>query len=205
MSTVLEVSATVSQELAKLRHDRRAPDQPIELKPLVQLRSQVVVLGAQPPLLERGVQLVHELFELKRLRDEALGAKPRHLHRLADRRESGDHDGDDLGIAGEGFVQELASVHAGEAQIRNQDVERETVELCGGVLARSRLLDVKALLREPLRDDLSKGRLVFDEQEMGRRGVDHSSDGRWSLPEGCLDGTCREPRPAAKVSGTGRR
>ena len=55
---------------------------PVDPEAIVELRAQVRVFGSQPSPLERHGQLVQQLLELERLRDEALGAEARHLDRL---------------------------------------------------------------------------------------------------------------------------
>jgi hypothetical protein len=116
---------------------------------------------------------VHQLFELKRLRDEPFGAEPRHLDRFAHRAKSRDHDGDDLRIAAKRFIEHLPPVDARQPQVGDEDIERELVEARHGLLAGSRLDDLKALLDEPLRDHLAKSRLVVDKQKMLGRRVSH--------------------------------
>ena len=64
------------------------PIDAVEPEAILKLRAQVGVFGLQPPLFHRRVKLVQQLFELKRLGDEPLGAEPRDLDRLAHRRQS---------------------------------------------------------------------------------------------------------------------
>ena len=96
ISTVLDVAATVRSSSNSCSIDRRPADDAVDAEAILQLRAQVGVLRLQPPLLDRRVQLVQQLFELERLGDESLGAEPRDFDRLADRAEAGDDDGDDL-------------------------------------------------------------------------------------------------------------
>ncbi len=79
---------------------------------------------------------MQQLLELKRLGDEALGAEPRDFDGLPHRAEAGDDDRDDVGIAGEGLVEDLAAVDARQPQVRDEDVEREVVEPRERLLAR---------------------------------------------------------------------
>ena len=122
--------------------------------------------ASQAAPLERDAQLVEQLLELERLRDEALGAEPRHFDGFAHRAVARDHDGDDFRIAGEGFVEDLASVHAGQPEIGDQNVEGESFRRSSAASPRAGLLDPKAMLGQPFRDDLAKGRFVIDEQQV---------------------------------------
>src|SRR5579862_8667415 len=72
-----------AQELEELLHRRRASNEALDLKSIVQLRAQIFVLGPQTPLLDGDVERLQQLFKLKRLGDEALGAELRHLDRFA--------------------------------------------------------------------------------------------------------------------------
>ena len=85
------------------------------------------------------------------------------------RAEAGDHDGDDVGIAGEGLVEHLPAVDAGQPQVGDQDVERELVEPLERLFARAGLLDPESVLGEPFGNHLAERRFVVDEQQMVRR------------------------------------
>ena len=61
-------------QLKQRAHRRALADHRAQAKSLVELLMQVRVLALQPPLLERGVEHVHQLVELKRLGDEVGGA-----------------------------------------------------------------------------------------------------------------------------------
>ena len=60
---------------------------------------QVGVLALQAPLLERLVEHVHQLVELKRLGDEVRGAELDHVDGVFHGAVAGDDDGDDAGVA----------------------------------------------------------------------------------------------------------
>ena len=109
---------------------------------------------------------MHQLLELKRLRDEALRAQPRDLDRLFDRGIAGDHDRDDVGIAAERFVENLPAVDAWQPKVGDEDVEGEIVEPGDRILARARLLDLKSLVDQALGDHLAERRLVIDQQQV---------------------------------------
>ena len=67
---VLLVGATVSSSWNSRVIGRLLPMMPFEAIALLELRAQVRVLGFQPPLLERRVEHVQQLVDLKRLADE---------------------------------------------------------------------------------------------------------------------------------------
>ena len=140
----------------------------------MQLRAQIRVLRTEPPLLERGIQLVQQFLELERLRDEALRAEPRDLDGFADGAKPGDDDREDVRVAREGLVQHVAAVDAGQPQVGDEDVEGELVEPLEGFLARTRLFDPETLIGEPFRDDFPEAVLVVDQEEMLLRGLGHA-------------------------------
>ena len=96
---------------------------------------QVGVLALQAPLLERGVEDVHQLVELKRLGDEIGDAQLGHVDGVLHRAVAGDDDRDDAGIARERGFDDFAPVDAGQAQVGDDDVEGKTVERLEGGLA----------------------------------------------------------------------
>ena len=87
------------QHLEQLAHDAALSDQPLEAVALLELRSQVRVLGAQAALLERAVHHVEQLVVLERLGDEVGGAALDQRHGVAHRAVAGHHDDDDVGVA----------------------------------------------------------------------------------------------------------
>ena len=93
---------------------------------------QVRVLALQALLLECVGQHVHQLVELKRLRDEVGGAALDDVDRVLHGAVAGHDDGDDAGVAGEGGVDDLSAVHARQAEIRDDDIKSKTVECFKG-------------------------------------------------------------------------
>ena len=75
---------------------------PFEAVPLFELRAQVRVLRFQPPLLERRVEHVQQLVDLKRLADEVPRAALDGFDGVLHRAVAGDDDGDDVGVALDG-------------------------------------------------------------------------------------------------------
>ena len=56
------------------------------------------------------------------------------------------------GIAGEGLVEDLPAVDAGQAEVGDEDVERELVQPLEGFFAGAGLLDAESVLGQPLGD-----------------------------------------------------
>ena len=64
-----------AEQLEQLAHHAALSDQPFEPVAILELRSQIGVLGPQPALFERAVQHVQQLVALERLGDE-VGRRP---------------------------------------------------------------------------------------------------------------------------------
>ena len=143
----------------------------------MKLRAKVRVLRLQPPLLDRRVQLVQQLFELKRLGDESLDAEARDLDRLANRSETGDDDRDDLGIPGEGFVKNPTAVDARQPEVGDKNVEGEVVQPLERFFAGCRLFDPEPMIDEPLGHRLAKSAFIVNEQQMLLRNLAHLCGG----------------------------
>ena len=156
------------EQLREIAHDAAAPDQAVDAIPLFELRSQIRVLGSQPPLLERGVQDVQERVELERLGDEVGGPLLDGVDGVLHGAEAGDDDRDDLGVALERRFEDRAAVHAGQAEVRNDDVERELGQPRDRVFAVTGLLHDEAVIGEALGDRLPERRLVVHEEQMFR-------------------------------------
>ena len=112
---------------------------------------------------------MQQLIDLKRLADEIPGAALDRLDRILDRAESGDDDGNDVGIAFDGRFQHVRAVQAGQPQIGNDDVERKLRQSRDRGFAGIGLFHLVPAVRQLLRDSLAQRRLVFDEQHMFRR------------------------------------
>ena len=110
---------------------------------------------------------MHQLFELKGLADEvgraALDGVDGVLHRAV----AGDHDGDDAGIALERRGEDLAAIDAGQAQVRDQDVEGEIARAARALASPDAAsVYLEALLGEPFGHDRPQGIFVVDQQQM---------------------------------------
>ena len=70
MRIVLLVARDGFEQLKQPRHRAALADDALEPVALLELRAQVRVLRLQPPLLERRVEHVQQLVDLKRLADE---------------------------------------------------------------------------------------------------------------------------------------
>ena len=144
------------------------PDEALEPIPLFELRAQVRVLRFQPPLLERRVERVKKLVDLKRLADEVPRTAFDGLDSVFDGAEAGDHDGHDVRIALDGGVNHGRAVDTRQAEVRDDDVEGEVGELREGGFAGGGLFDQESPRRELFGDDFPQGGLVFYEEQMLR-------------------------------------
>ena len=153
-------------QLEHLQHDRRAADDAVHAEAILKLGAQVGVLGLQPPFFHRGMKIVEQLFELKRLGDEPFGAEPGDLDGLAHRRKAGNDDGDDVRVAGERLVEHLPAVHPRQPEVGDEDVEGELVQPLERVFPARRLFDPEPVFRQPIGNGLTKSRLVVNEQKM---------------------------------------
>ena len=117
------------EQLEQPRHRAAlADDALLESVPFLELRAQVCVLRSQAPLLERGVEHVQQLVDLKRLADEIARAALDGLDGVFHRAVSRDDDRDDIRIARDGGFDHRRAVDAGQPQVGEDDVEREIGE-----------------------------------------------------------------------------
>ena len=152
---------------------------------LLELRAQVRVLRLQPPLLERLVKHVHQLVELKWLRNEVRRAPLDRIHGVFHGAIAGDDDADDAGIAFDRGLDHVRAVDAGHPEVGDDDVEGELFEELEGALAAFGLRHLEAALAEPFRHERPQRRLVVYEEEVRVRCRRHL----WVLPE------TRSPQP----------
>ena len=153
-------------ELQQTHHRPTLSDDPVEAIAFVELRAQIRVLGFQPPLLDRRLENVQQLVDLKWFVHEIPRAALDRIDRVLHGAVSGNDDGDDVGITIDGSLYERRAVHPGQPQIRNDHVEREFGEQRDGPLARVGLLDPIPAIGELLGDGLPQRRLVFNEKQM---------------------------------------
>ena len=156
------------EQLDEIAHHAAAADEPVDTVALLELRSQVRVLGSQPALLERGVEHVQQRVELERLGDEVGRALLDRVDRVLHRAEAGDDDRDDFRIALERGLEHGAAVDAGQPEVGDDDVEGELGQARERVFAAGGLLDDEAVVGQPLRDRLPQRRLVVYEKQMFR-------------------------------------
>src|SRR5262249_10542327 len=154
------------EQLEQQLHRPALADDSLEAVPLFELRTQVRVLGFQPPLLERGIEHVQQLVDLKRLADEVPRAALDRFDSIFNSAEAGDDDRDAVRIALDRGFDDGGAVDAGEAEVRDDDIEREICELGDRRLARVGLLHAVAAVAELLGDSLAQRRLVLYEEEM---------------------------------------
>ena len=154
------------EQLKQPRHRPALADDPLEPVALLELRSQIRVLRLQPPLLERRVEHVQQFVDLKRLADEIRCAALDCFDRIFHRAVPGDDDRDDVGIALDRRFDDGRAVDAGEAKIRDDDVEGKVGKLGNRGLAGIGLLHLVAAVAELLGDGLAQWGLVFNQQQM---------------------------------------
>ena len=82
---------------------------------------------------------------------------------------SGDDDRDDVGISLDGGVDDSGAVDSRQAEVRDDDVEREFCEPADRFLTGIRLCDLIPAVGELLGYGLPQGDLVLDEQQMFHR------------------------------------
>ena len=164
---MLAVGSKRLEELEEIPHRPTAADDSSELVALLELRAQVGVLGLQPPLFERAVQRVHQLFELERLGDEVRCASLDHAHGITHGAVAGDDDGDDVGVPLDSGVNHLDAVHAGQTQISDEDIEGELRQCLDGSFAGLGLHHDESVILQALGHRLAQWRLVFDEEQVG--------------------------------------
>ena len=167
--------------LAEVAHQAAAADDAGQAVALFELLTQVGVLGAQPALLERRLEHVQQLLELERLADEVGGTALDGIDRVLDGAVAGHDDADDPRITSQRGVEHLAAVDAGQAQIRNQDVEGKALQLVERLLTGRGLGDCKPLFREAFGDHRTQGIFVVDEEEMDGFGQAGRSRRRASI------------------------
>ena len=112
---------------------------------------------------------MEQRVELKGLRDEVGGALLDGVDGVFYRAVSGDHDRDDVRVALERGVEDLAAVDSREPQIGDEDVERKVGEPAERLFPAVGLLDDEAVVRQSLGDRLAQGLLVVHDQQMFRR------------------------------------
>ena len=154
------------EQLEEIAHRPAAADDPGEAVAAFELRPEVGVLGPQPPLLERRLECVEQLVELERLGDEIRGAALDCLDRILHRAVSGDHDADNVGVSRNRGLEHLAAIDAGQAEIRDDDIEGELGQPLDGLFAVGGFDHEVAAVRQPLGHHLAQRRLVFDDEQM---------------------------------------
>ena len=166
ISTVLDVAATVSSSWNRSRMMRLLPDHAVDPIPLLELRPEIGVLRLQPPLLDRRSQHVQQRVELERLGDEIRRPLLDGLDCVFHGPVAGDDDGDDVGVAFEGGVEDFPAADARQPQVGDQNVEGEVGQPLQRVLAVARLLDDEPVVRQTLGNRRAERPLVIHDQQM---------------------------------------
>jgi hypothetical protein len=112
---------------------------------------------------------MEQLVDLKRFADEIPRPPLDRFNGIFDGSETGDDDGNDVGVAIEGRIDDGRSVDTRETQVGDDDVEREVGQSGEGILSRLGLLDGVPAIDELLGERLPQWGLVFDEQDMFHR------------------------------------
>ena len=136
---------------------------------------------------------MQQRVELERLGDEVGGPLLDRVDRILHRAEAGDDDGDDVGVALDRGVEDLAAVDARQPEVGDEDVEGERRQALERLFAARRLLDDEAVIGEPFGDRLPQRRLVVDDE------ADVSGFQSFSAADGILT-----PRTQAPVNETVR-
>ena len=107
---------------------------------------------------------MQQRVELKWLRDEVGRALLDRVDGVLHCAETGDDDRDDVRVAFERGLEDLAAVDARQPQVRDDDVEREFREPRQRFFAVGRLLDREAVIGQTLRDRGAQRGLVIHDQ-----------------------------------------
>ncbi len=154
--------------LAQVAHGLTAAYDAGQAVALFELLAQILVLGAQPALLEGRFEHVQQLFELEGLADEIRGAALDGVDRVFHGAVAGDDDADDARVALQRRGQHFAAVDAGQAQVGDEHVEGKAFELLEGLLARRRFGHLVPGVGEAFGHHSAQGIFVVDQKEMGR-------------------------------------
>jgi len=156
------------EQLEQLCHRPTLADDAGEAITLFELRAKIGVFRFQPPLLERGVECMQQLVDLKRLADEIARPALEGLDRVLHGPVPGHDDGDDFGVAPDRGFDDRRAGNARQAKISNDDVERKVREPGDRLLARVGLDDLISAVRQLLGYGLAQRAFVFDQQDMFR-------------------------------------
>ena len=139
----------------------------------MQLRAQVGVFSAQPPLFEGDVSscnsssnwngLLMNPSAPSRVTSTASRTVPYPVMTMAMM----------SGISRERLVEHLTAVDARQPKVRDQNVEGKIVQSSDGILAGACLLDLVSMFGELFGDDITERQFIVDEQEMLRSGLRH--------------------------------
>jgi hypothetical protein len=172
---------------AALAHDG------VEAVAVAQLGAKLGVLLTEAPLLHPGLEDARELRNLERL-DEKIGRPSFHgRHRLGDAPETGDHHGQDVGIAGQRRVENLHAVGVRQAEVDDEGVVGESLEAFDGVGGVRGLRHLEAVRAQGFGDQLAEIGFIIDDEDGGLGGARHGMGT-------CL---CARNQPTAGADGVG--
>ncbi len=147
-------------------HRAAAADDSAELIALFDLRSQVRDFRLEPPLLQRLVENVQQLVELKGLGDKVRRTPMDGFDGVLHGPIPGDHNGDDPGIPFSSRFDDPGPVDPREAQVGDQNVEGKLIQILERFFPGVGLNDFESTLRESLRHQPAQGRLIVYEQQV---------------------------------------
>jgi hypothetical protein len=137
---------------------------PAESVPVLELRSEVGVLGGQSTLLHRFLQHVHQLVELKRLGDEIRRAALDGINGVLHCAETSNDDRDDAGIPLPGRLDHPGPVDAGQPEVGDDDVKGELVEEFESTFAAVGFHDFESAFRQAFGHQPAECGLVVDKE-----------------------------------------
>jgi hypothetical protein len=183
-------------QLKERSHRRALAGHRSQTESLVELLMQVRVLARETTLLERLVEDVHQLVELKRLRDEVRGAELDHVDGVFHGAVARDDDCNDAGVLRECGFDDLTPVNSRQTQVRDDDVEGKTVERLDRGFAVGGLRDLIAFVCKSFCYNTSQRFLVVHEEEV-RHGCQSIDAVHWDVnscmsnpKKACTDTTC---------------
>ena len=151
---------------AQVPHRGAAANDALELIALLQLRSQVRVFRPQASLLERLLQHVQQLVELKRLRDEVGSAPLDRIDGILHGSVAGNDDRHNPWIPFARRVDDLGPVNAREPEVGDDDVKGKLIEQLQCLLATGRFDDLEAALEQALGHHRAQSGFIVDKEQM---------------------------------------
>jgi hypothetical protein len=163
--------------LEQLAHLRARPDDVVDALAVDQALAQHAGLQAQPPALQLAVDDDEQLVDDDRLGQVVGRALAHGGDRRVDRAVGGHDHRDGLRIQLAGLLHQIQPAHARHAQVGQDQVGRELLELGQGLEAIGGRLHPEPLVPEQLGQSRPGVRLVVHDQDAGARGPGYTLDG----------------------------